>query len=787
MGGARKRARASSRRDASSKRGARTQSPFGLGVQALRSFLESHGCAAPPPGDEPDEDGVAARIAGGPVPPEYLLTLAARSNAPFISLIEEASVLAREADPGARRPSERRTSGDELPSLDAAFARLFAALGEERLGQVEMARSVDRALRESAVALVEAGTGTGKSLGYLVPAALFARETGERVVVSTYTKNLQDQLYRKETPLLESVVPGVRAERLLGRENYLCTRGIVSRAVSLAVDSPERALAFALQMTLASGAAADRVAAENGPARALSLFAPARCSMNACAFADRCPLMRARRRAREAEILFVNHALLLTDYRQGGGVIGPYARVIFDEAHHLERCVVENLSVKAARDDCRRILESVRLSLKNEDAWRLLVHELESGGPGEARRLRGEIADRALALERANAELFRAIEESINPERAFRAMKLRYTDGAETFALARDAFADNYITLNELNESLKLIREASLPRDLEPFRQEMIYVSEELSTLAEGLRYLSSASGEESVFWLDWGADAGLRELCGSPLDVDRSFADYVESFMGSAVLTSATLSHDGGFAFLKERLGIGLLPGTPIETIIPSPFPFDERCLVLIVTGLGDPNDDVFAARVSGIVGSLAEEVARRTMVLFTSYRLCHAVGRSLESSRAPGPVLVQGTGESRETLSGRFRRGGSSLLLGVASFWEGVDFPGEELEVLVIPKVPFPVPSEPVVEARSSRLAALGEDAFEKLFLPEAMLRMRQGAGRLIRRMDDRGVIVILDERLETRPYGPSILSALPSRTIEHVSAAECIASAVRWFEGR
>ena len=172
--------------------------------------------------------------------------------------------------------------------------------------------------------------------------------------------------------------------------------------------------------------------------------------------------------------------------------------------------------------------------------------------------------------------------------------------------------------------------------------------------------------------------------------------------------------------------------------------------------------------------------------MVLFTSYRLCFEVAASLAKRGVDGPVLVQGLGESREILSERFRASPSGLLLGVASFWEGVDFPGEELEVLVIPKIPFPVPSEPIVEARSQRLSALGEDPFERLFLPEAILRMRQGAGRLIRRMDDRGVIIILDSRLGTRPYGDCVLSSLPSTNIEHVSSAECAARAARWFAG-
>jgi len=203
-------------------------------------------------------------------------------------------------------------------------------------------------------------------------------------------------------------------------------------------------------------------------------------------------------------------------------------------------------------------------------------------------------------------------------------------------------------------------------------------------------------------------------------------------------------------------------------------------------VSGLGDPNRDGFAAPVAEIVGGLAAGVGRRTMVLFTSYRLCHSVADALSKSGVERPVLVQGAGESREALSGKLRRHEGGVLLGVASFWEGVDFPGEELEILVIPKIPFPVPAEPIVEARAQRLSSLGEDPFEKLFLPEAMLRMRQGSGRLIRRMSDRGGIIILDSRLGVRPYAATILSSLPSRNIEHVSAGECVARAARWFDG-
>lgn len=776
------------KRDRGAPRGRRGGVETEGGAAALGSFLGEHGYPFPPgPGDFSDES-IVSRLSRGPVPPAYLLAIGARCSFPALPLIEEAVSLAR-AGAGLSGASggESRRVASSAPDLDEAFALLTAALGEERPGQVEMARAVRRALEEGRVAILEAGTGTGKSLAYLVPSVLHSLRTGERIIVSTHTKNLQDQLFRKETPLLEEILAiDARAERLLGRDNYLCSRGIVSHASSLMDRSHGPGLAFALYASLAG---------EDGTLEALgrlpagldarAIAAPPRCPMNACGLAERCPLLRARARAREAGILFVNHALLFTDLRQGGAVIGPYSRVIFDEAHHLERCVIENLSVKASRDDIYRVTEPLRLRDKDDDAWRLLVHELSISSPDvNGMHLKRTLAGRTGELEDAFGALFRAVEGDLNPRRSLRSTKTRYTDGGETFANVSDKIDNILFINNELNETLKLLREMRLSQDLSAFQQEMGYVSEELSGLAESLRFLAAGQDEESVFWLDWGAEGALREICGSPLGIDRPFADYLESILGTAVFTSATLSQNGSFAFFKERLGLRLVSPAPIELIVPSPFPFEDNCLVLVVSELGDPNDDGFGAPVGDIVAALAAKIARRTMVLFTSYRLCFSVAGALERALVRGPVLVQGAGESREALSARFRRSASGILLGVASFWEGVDFPGEELEVLVIPKIPFPVPSEPIVEARAERLAALGEEAFGKLFLPEAILRMRQGAGRLIRRMNDRGVIVILDSRLGTRPYAGAVLSSLPSSTVEHVSADECVERAAQWF---
>ena len=362
-------------RPARHRRGAQRSKP----LEALVSLLDLYGFTLPFSGAGISEERLVSRVAGGSVPPAYLGALAERCNPEGLPLIrkamEEAEARAAAAGERGGGPAAAASPGNtRAPGLEEAFSLVFAALGEERSGQLDMGRAVREVLAAGGVALLEAGTGTGKSLGYLVPSVLHSIETGERVVVSTHTRNLQDQLFRKEMGFLEAALSiDANAARLLGRDNYLCTKRVIAHASSLAVETCAPALAFALFVSCAEGGTLESLGALPGGFDPRSLAAPSRCPMNACAFAGRCPLVRARAHAREARILFVNHALLLTDYRQGGSVLGPYARVVFDEAHHLEKCVIENLSVKASRDDIRRILEPLRLADAGDDTWKLLV------------------------------------------------------------------------------------------------------------------------------------------------------------------------------------------------------------------------------------------------------------------------------------------------------------------------------------------------------------------------------------------------------------------------------
>jgi Rad3-related DNA helicase len=644
-----------------------------------------------------------------------------------------------------------------------------------------MALTVSTALDEGRVALIEAGTGTGKSLAYLVPAFLFASRTGERVVISTHTKNLQDQLFSREIPLLQQVLPvPLRVARLMGRENYICSKRTISVVTGMQEDESGAALALAIGAALAPRGTVDSI---TGACPRGVMAAPPRCRMGGCGLADRCPLVRARTGSKQAAIILVNHALLLTDYRQGDAVIGLHARVIIDEAHHLERSLIENLSVRAGRGDVDRLLEPLRPIQVRDDRWRYLLSGLEYGQQGV---LAGAIRSAAAELLRTYEEVFSGIGSTLNGEGLLLSTRTRYVDGEATFADCDEQFNRFLLNINKLSVLCKPLLEGNETTGAHDFREEVTVILEELDTLAEAVRLLRHGQEESRVFWLEWTGDGSLGALCGSPLEVDRLFADYLEERHGGAVLTSATLTHDGSFGHVEERLGIGLLGSEPLELRVRSPFPYDRNCLILVAGDLGNPNDEAFAGDVADVVTDLAIATGRRMIILFTSYRLCRETAELLAVADLPGPVLVQGAGESREAMADRLRASENGMLLGVASFWEGVDFPGEELQILVIPKLPFPVPSEPIVEARAERLRSLGEDPFEKLFVPEAALRLKQGVGRLIRRCDDRGVVVILDSRLGSRPYGRAIMAALPTGA-EMTISRRIAARTATWFEER
>lgn len=762
-------------------------SGISTGFEAFIPFLEGAG-------SEPDnpESRILSRLEESPVPPAMLLTFAARAGFEGIPVLKQAALAAGDnslfGPPENREPNSCQGPSDLSGStgqhtLESVFETLFERLGERRDQQIRMARSVMDTLREEKITLIEAGTGTGKSLAYLVPSAIFAMEAGERIVVSTHTRNLQNQLYEREIELVrDALAPGIRAARLVGRENYICAKRLISEVSRLGGSDPPEALRLALSAAFASGGTVDEAPAECRG----SISAPSRCRMNRCGYSENCPLLKARKKASEADILFVNHALALADYSGGGRVLGGYHSIIFDEAHHLERSVMENLSVSVSPGDVSSVLEWIRPIDPEEERWKFLVNELEAASPGgEWKEVVKRASSLAAGTERQWRSIFRDLNSELNSSGGLSSVKKRYYDGDETFGDVRGPI-DSYLSYNkQLCDSLNMLIKVEAESGIRSFQQEIEIAGSQLAEISEAAGYLTGVLDDEVVYWIEWNSRGRIAAICGSPLRVDRRFADFLTDSCRSAVLTSATISQNGSFDYISGCLGTGLTGREVNGYIEPSTLVNDRNCRIILRSDLQNPNLDSFSERVAELIRELSRNQGRRILALFTSYRMCNLTAEQLKGGKLAGPLLVQGEGLSRDLLSERFRSSSGAVLLGVASFWEGVDFPGTQLEILIIPKIPFPVPTDPMVEARTDMIRRTGGNPFTGLFLPEAILRLRQGIGRLIRGAADRGVVVILDSRIQVKSYGRQIIDSLPTEPLLVFSGEEVVSESEAFFD--
>ena len=756
--------------------------------EAFIPFLEATG-------SEPDnpESWILSRLSNSPLPPALLLTIAARVGFEGLPVLKKAA-LAAAGDGGMFMALERKeTDNHQDPpdfngpsgqhTLESVFDTLFEMLGERRDQQLRMALSVMDTLREEKITMIEAGTGTGKSLAYLVPSAIFAMESGERIVISTHTRNLQNQLYEREIELVRNALgTQIRAARLVGRENYICSKRLISEVSRLGDADPEEGLRLALSAAFSSGGTVDELPA--GYCRKVS--APSRCRMNRCGHSESCSLLKARKRASEADILFVNHALALADYSGGGKVLGGYHSIIFDEAHHLERSVMENLSVSVSPGDVSSVLEWISPVDPEEERWKFLINELEASSPeGEWKEVVKMVSSLAAGVQRQWRSIFRDLNSELNSSGNLSSVKKRYYDGDEAFSDIRSTI-DSYFSYNkQLCDSLNMLNKVEVESGIRSFQQEIDIAGNQLAEFSEAISYLTGVLDDEVVYWIEWNRRGRIAAICGSPLRVDRRFADFLTDSCRSAVLTSATISQNGSFEYISERLGTGMTGREVNGYIEPSTLVNNGNCRIILRSDLQNPNLDSFAGEVADLILQLSRNQGRRILALFTSYRMCNLAAEHLEKEQLAGPLLVQGEGLSRDVLSERFRSIRGAVLLGVASFWEGVDFPGTQLEILVIPKIPFPVPADPMVEARTDMIRRMGGNPFSGLFLPEAILRLRQGIGRLIRGSADRGVVVIMDSRIQVKSYGRQIIDSLPTEPLLVFSGEEVVSESEAFFD--
>ncbi len=704
---------------------------------------------------------------------------------------------------------------DEVAALlepGGLFARRFRGY-EYRSQQVEMARAVAQALGESRHLMVEAGTGTGKSIAYLLPAALFTTQYNARVVVSTHTKNLQDQLLQKDLPAVREALglseEQLRAVVLKGRANYLCPRRLAFMQREGPRDINElRVLAKVLVWLHQGGTGVRDELNLRGPAEeavwSLLNADDEGCSAAVCR--DRmggvCPLHRARTAAEAAHIVIVNHALLLADVLIGQRVIPDYRYLIVDEAHHLEGALTNALTQRVTERDWQRLFRELG-GPRHETLGRLLVlaQETFSEDYDALREQVEQIADWAFQFQEQVKAVFRAlalfledlregrpvgsygqqvrITDAVRHHPLWSEVEIPWDDARRTFDHLLTALADTERLLSTWDHFLRNFLDglaAGEALDLIGRYRTLVRRLSEAYRLMDGILM---EPNPDLVYWVSLRAEGRWLALNAAPLHVGPLMREHIWYAKDAVVLTSATLSTGGDFDYLRQRLYAEDVD----ELALGSPFDYESAALLYLVNDIPEPNNyPAYQRAVEEGLIRLARATGGRLMALFTSYAQLDRTARAIAPSLAEDEIVVfaQGSGASPRMLLESFRSAERAVLLGTRAFWEGVDIPGEDLSALVIVKLPFAVPSDPLVEARAETF----EDPFYQYQVPEAILTFRQGFGRLIRTRSDRGIVAIFDRRVLSKRYGRLFLEALPPCTIRQGSLRDLPRVAARWL---
>jgi ATP-dependent DNA helicase DinG len=650
-------------------------------------------------------------------------------------------------------PTETTTRN--LPTLHAFFAPggILAESSlpyEYRPGQLEMARAVERALEEKRHLIVEAGTGTGKTLAYLLPALRATLSTGRRVIVSTGTKALQDQLYLRDIPFLESLLGELRVCTMKGRANYLCRHKLVTLTQHPILSGLEEIDQFhqisQWEKTTETG---DRAEISGLPeASPLWSKLDARseaCLGSTCPDYQRCFVTEMRRKAQESDIVIVNHHLFFADLavRQqasgapDAGVLPEAGAVIFDEAHELEEVASSYFGISVSNQRFEDAVRDTEAMLKKGDGY---TNAINTAILVSSQQLR----DRARMF-------FSQLPMTGDGRNGGR----EPFDNREEFLETR---GDLYLSVK--NTLLRLEAELDQLRGVD----EAPGLRKRVTNLRTELEFLLESNSGNMVYWLERRVHGGLQKqsrttfLQATPIDVSSLLDAQLFQNYPTVVLTSATLTVQGGFEHIRKRLGLE----DARELVVPSHFRYDKQALLYLPPEMPDPRAPDFPESAARCIRRVLEITHGRAFCLFTSYSQM----RDLYERLLPVldyPILLHGTAP-RNALLQEFRETPNAVLFGTASFWQGVDVQGEALSCVIIDRLPFAVPNDPVVAARMKFIEDSGGKPFFEYQVPSAVIALKQGFGRLIRSLEDRGVLVLLDPRIRQKRYGQTFLESLP-----------------------
>jgi ATP-dependent DNA helicase DinG len=617
---------------------------------------------------------------------------------------------------------------------------------EDRVEQRQMSAAVARALLDERPLIVEAGTGTGKTLAYLIPALA----SGKRVVVSTGTRALQDQIARHDVPLLRSILARpFSAVVLKGVSNYVCRRKLTELAAANAARKTPDVSIEALVDWAAYTETGDRAEVE-WLAESAPLWADATTTPDArigprCPHFERCFVTQARRLADQAQLVLVNHHLYFADRAlraasPGGRILPEHDAVIFDEAHQLEDVATEHFGARVSTHKLAELVRDAELALAGMPLW-----------TGRA------AADTIRSVERTGIALFAQLRAALVADAAYDS-RVPLPAGLFEHAERQLAWFKLDTALEELARTAEA--ESESPPDAEPdgeagARASLTGLARRARALRDDLATIAEQRHRSHVYWGETRATGTF--LTASPIDVADLVRRHILQAGPTAVLTSATLTAAGSFDYTRRRLGLD----DGDELLVASPFDYTRQAMLYVPRDL-PPAVEGYSAAAAARTLELLALTRGRAFLLFTSHRALREAAERLAAM--PFPRLVQGEAP-RAALIDRFRATPHAVLLGTSSFWEGVDVPGDALSLVVIDKLPFAPHTDPLVAARMQAAAEAGLDPFAAIQLPAAAIALKQGFGRLIRRRDDRGIVAILDGRVVTRGYGRVFLDTLPA----------------------